>query len=226
MEFPPPLGHLSDSFTKPVASSGKGLCDVTPESLWGSSIVPITAEGPRLNCWEWIAPLSGHFLGRSPWENAVSCFGLSKNRKQNAHTGERVTWGRILGNTPRITAAGFSYLCLHRPWHPGSSAESTTWSGCLIRISGDPSPLRKLIPCNPRGLSQPQWEQGRQFPCWEVSLLSVQLINTAQWRDISSINHNFQRIQSLEKQSLHWCKTCYVLGIYIETLRLNQKWFF
>ena len=145
MEFPPPLGHLSDSFARSVASSGKGLGDVMPKSLWGPTIAPVTAERPWVNCWKWTASLGGPVLGRSPSENAISCRGL-----QNAHTWERVKWGSILGNTPRITAAGFSYLCLHRPWHPGSFVESATWSGCLIRIGGNPSPLRKLIPCNPR----------------------------------------------------------------------------
>ena len=37
---------MSDSFARSVASSGKGLGDVKPKSLWGPTIVPITAEGP------------------------------------------------------------------------------------------------------------------------------------------------------------------------------------
>ena len=144
MEVPPPLGHLSDSL------SGKGLGDVTPESLWGPITAPVTAERPQVNCWKWTASPGGHCLGRAPSENAISCRGLLKTRKPNAHTWERVKWGSVLGNTPRITAAGFTYLCLHRPWHPGSFVESTTWSGWLIRIGGNPAPLRKLIPCSPR----------------------------------------------------------------------------
>ena len=136
--------------------------------------------------------------------------------------------GSIVGNAPRVTTAGFSYLCLHRVQHPGSFVGSTARSGCLIWISGDPSPCKRTHSLQPQaGLSQAQWGQSGQFPCWEVSVLSVQLINTAQWRDIPLINHNLQRSQSLEKQHLHWCSTCYVLGVYVETLSLplNQKWF-
>lgn len=95
----------------------------------------------------------------------------------------RVLRGNILGIPLGITEAGSSYLCLCRPRHLGSFAGSAAQSGRLIWIGGDSSSCRRTHSPQPQmGLSQAQWGQGRQLPCWEVSMLSVQVINVAQRR--------------------------------------------
>lgn len=119
--------------------------------------------------------------------------------------------------------AGSSYLCFCGPSILAPWLESLLDGGALFGSVGILHCEKNSFPATP-GVPESgtvgRPPQSPQLPCWEASMLSVQLINTAQWKGLPSINHNSQRIQRLKQQYLHLFSTYYVLGICMETSTL------